>query len=279
MPRRPTVHRRLTVHRRSIAAIAAAALAPALLLSGCAASSATQPTASTGSASADTVDGTVTVFAAASLTSSFTALGKAFESVHPGAKVTFSFAGSSDLVSQLTEGAPADVFASADEANMAKAVTAKLADGKPVDFATNVLAIAVPPGNPAKITGFADLAKPGVKTVVCAPQVPCGAATAKVEASSGVTLTPVSQESSVTDVLGKVESGEADAGIVYVTDVKGAGSKVASVAFPEASGVVNTYPIVAVTGAPNPKGAAAFVDFVTGGKGRAVLAAAGFGAP
>lgn len=272
--------RGLTAHRRAIAtAIAAAAFTPVLLLSGCAASSATQPPASTGSASAESVSGTVTVFAAASLTSSFTALGKAFESAHPGAKVSFSFAGSSDLVSQLTEGAPADVFASADEATMAKAVTAKLADGKPVDFATNALAIAVPPGNPAKITGFADLAKPGVRTVVCAPQVPCGAATAKVEASSGVTLTPVSQASSVTDVLGTVESGEADAGIVYVTDVKGAGAKVASVAFPEAADVINTYPIVAVNGAPNPEGAAAFVDFVTGGKGRAVLTAAGFGAP
>ncbi|WP_460632892.1 molybdate ABC transporter substrate-binding protein [Leifsonia lichenia] len=267
----------MTVRQRIVAAAFAAAAA--LALSGCAASSGTAPSASTGSPSADTVTGTVTVFAAASLTATFTDLGKAFEAEHPGATVTFSFAGSSDLVSQLTEGAPADVFASADEANMAKLTTAKLADGQPSDFATNVLAIAVPPGNPAKITAFADLAKPGVKTVVCAPQVPCGAATAKVEASSGVTLTPVSQESSVTDVLGKVEAGEADAGIVYVTDVKGAGSKVDSVPFPEAASTVNTYPIVALKAAPNPAGAAAFVDFVTGEKGRAVLKAAGFGAP
>lgn len=264
--------------RLRFTAAAAVVVAAAIALTGCS-SSGSQPSASTGSPSADPVTGTVTVFAAASLTATFTKLGKAFETEHPGAKVTFSFAGSSDLVSQITEGAPADVFASADEANMAKVTTAKLANGQPVDFATNVLAIAVPPGNPAKITAFSDLAKPGVKTVVCAPQVPCGAATAKVEASSGVTLTPVSQESSVTDVLGKVESGEADAGIVYVTDVKGAGSKVDSVPFPEAATTVNTYPIVALAAAANPVGATAFVDFVTGMKGRAVLAAAGFGAP
>lgn len=264
--------------RARITAAAAVLAAAALALSGCAASSGARPSASTGSASS-AVSGTVTVFAAASLTATFTDLGKAFEAGHPGTTVTFSFAGSSDLVSQLTEGAPADVFASADEANMAKLTAAKLADGAPVDFATNVLAIAVPPGNPAHIASFADLGRPGVKTVVCAPQVPCGAATAKVESSSGVTLSPVSQESSVTDVLGKVESGEADAGVVYVTDLKGAGKRVGSVPFPEAASTVNRYPIVTLTGAANPAGARAFVDFVTGEKGRAVLASAGFGAP
>jgi molybdate transport system substrate-binding protein len=171
------------------------------------------------------------------------------------------------------------VFASADEKNMTKVSDAGLAAGTPVDFATNVLAIAVPPGNPAHITSFADLAKPGVKTVVCAPQVPCGAATAKVEASTGVTLTPVSQESAVTDVLGKVSSGEADAGIVYVTDVKGAGSSVDSVPFPEAASAVNTYPIVALKDAHDATLAAAVVDYVTGPDGQKVLKAAGFGAP
>ncbi|WP_431247069.1 molybdate ABC transporter substrate-binding protein [Leifsonia xyli] len=221
----------------------------------------------------------MTVFAAASLTKTFTALGAQFEAAHPGAKVVFSFAGSSDLVSQLTAGAPADVFASADEKNMTKAVDARVIDGSPADFATNVLAIAVPPGNPAHLTGFADLASPSVKTVVCAPQVPCGAATAKVEQSAGVTLHPVSQESSVTDVLGKVISGEADAGIVYRTDVKGAGATVGSVPFPEAADTVNVYPIARVAHAPNADGAAAFVAFVTGPQGRAALAAAGFGAP
>jgi molybdate transport system substrate-binding protein len=256
----------------------AGALALALTGTGCSAGTGASRSTPSRSAS-DELSGSATVFAAASLTATFTELGKKFEAAHPGTTVTFSFAGSSDLVTQITEGAPADVFASADEANMKKATHAGVTAGDPVDFATNVLAIAVPPGNPAKIKSFADLAKPGVKTVVCAPQVPCGAATAKVEASSGVTLTPVSQESSVTDVLGKVSSGEADAGIVYVTDVKGAGPDVESVPFPEASGTVNTYPIVALKDAPDAKLAAAFVDFVTGPDGRKVLEAAGFGAP
>ncbi|MEV8214850.1 molybdate ABC transporter substrate-binding protein [Leifsonia sp. NPDC077715] len=258
--------------------VAAALLLAGAALTGCS-SAASAPSSSPTASATDDVTGTVTVFAAASLTKTFTELGKEFEAAHPGAKVTFSFAGSSDLVSQLTAGAPADVFASADEANMTKAVDAKVIDGDPVDFATNVLAIAVPPGNPAHVKSFADLASPGVKTVVCAPQVPCGAATAKVEKAAGVTLTPVSQESSVTDVLGKVSSGEADAGIVYRTDVKGAGSAVESVPFPEAAKTVNVYPIATVAKAPNAEGAAAFVAFVTGPDGRKALAAAGFGEP
>lgn len=266
--------------RARILAVAATAVAVTAMLGGCAAAdgSAAQPTRSA-SASAASVSGNITVFAAASLTPTFTELGARFEKAHPGVHVAFSFAGSSDLVSQLKEGAPADVFASADEANMSKITAAGLADGTPVDFATNVLAIAVPPGNPAHIASFADLAKPGVKAVICAPQVPCGAATQKVEQSSGVMLHPVSEESAVTDVLGKVASGDADAGIVYVTDVKKAGKTVGSVPFPEASGTVNTYPIVAVKASADAAAAAAFVRFVTGSEGRSVLKAAGFGAP
>lgn len=267
-------------------ALAVAALAAAVLaLAGCAATSPAGGSTTAASASSSSpaggghVTGTVTVFAAASLTKTFTRLGTAFEEAHPGTTVTFSFAGSSDLVSQLTAGAPADVFASADEATMGKARAAKVTSGDPADFATNVLAIAVPPGNPAHVTSWADLAKPGVKAVVCAPQVPCGAATATVEAETGVALRPVSQESSVTDVLGKVIAGEADAGVVYATDVKGAGSAVEAVPFPEAADVVNTYPIVEVAQGSNPAGGAAFVAFVLGAEGRKVLAAAGFGAP
>ena len=225
------------------------------------------------------LDGSITVFAAASLTTTFTALGAAFEEEHPGTHVASSFAGSSDLVTQLTEGAPADVFASADEKNMAKVTAADLVDGAPIDFATNVLTIAVPPGNPAHVTGFADLANPDVKTVVCAPQVPCGAATVAIETATGVTLTPVSEESSVTDVLGKVRSGEADAGLVYVTDVTSAGASVESVDLPEASAAVNTYPITALAASSNSTLAAAFVAFVTGPVGQKVLTAAGFGTP
>ena len=246
--------------------------------SACASSDASQAPSSTAS-TAEALEGSITVFAAASLTKTFTALGAAFEEANPGTHVTFSFAGSSDLVTQLTEGAPADVFASADEANMAKVTAADLGSETPIDFATNVLTIAVPPGNPANVTSFADLANPAVKTVVCAPQVPCGAATAKIETATGVTLTPVSEESSVTDVLGKVSSGEADAGLVYVTDVTAAGASVESVDLPEASAAVNTYPITALTGSSNGTLAAAFVAFVTGATGQKVLAAAGFGTP
>jgi len=273
------MRQRVRPARRRAAALVAALAAGTLLLSGCSGSVFDPAATAAPTRAGDEVNGTVTVFAAASLTTVFTRLGKEFEVAHPGTTVSFSFAGSSDLVSQLTAGAPADVFASADEKNMTKAVGAGVIDGTTKDFATNVLAIAVPPGNPAHVTRFADLASPSVTTVVCAPQVPCGAATATVEKASGVTLTPVSQESSVTDVLGKVVSGEADAGIVYATDVKGAGAKVGSVPFPEASKTLNVYPLATVAHAPNPAGAKAFAAFVTGPAGRSALKAAGFGLP
>ena len=224
----------------------------------------------------DSLSGSITVFAAASLTKTFGALAAKFEAAHPGVTVRTSFAGSADLVAQITAGAPADVFASADAKNMAKVSTLV---GSPVNFATNMLEIAVPPGNPAKIASFADLAKPGVKTVVCAPAVPCGAATVAIETSTGVKLTPVSEENAVTDVLGKVSSAEADAGLVYVTDVKGAGSRVTGIPFAQSSTAVNTYPIATIAASKNSKLATAFVEYVTGTVGRAVLAAAGFGAP
>lgn len=198
---------------------------------------------------------------------------------NPGAEVTFSFAGSSDLVAQLAQGAPADVFASADLANMTKATGAGLVAGSPVNFATNTLTIVVPPGNPKHIASFADLAKEGTQLVVCAPQVPCGSATEKVEDATGTQLTPVSEESSVTDVLNKVTSGQADAGVVYVTDAASAGDKVTAVAFPESAKAVNTYPIAVLKNAGNPTLAQKFVALVTDDKGKAVLAKAGFAAP
>ncbi len=216
------------------------------------------------------------MFAAASLKATFTEIGTIFQTENPGSTVTFNFAGSSDLVTQLTAGAPADVFASADTNNMTKATTANLVSGTPVNFASNILTIVTPPGNPAGITGFADLAKPGLNVVVCAPQVPCGAAAEKIETNTGVTLTPVSEENSVTDVLGKVTSGQADAGLVYVTDAKNAGAKVTQVDFPEAAAVVNVYPIATLTAATQPALATKFVDLVTGPEGQQVLAAAGF---
>jgi molybdate transport system substrate-binding protein len=219
------------------------------------------------------------VFAAASLKKTFTDIGEQFKTENPGASVEFSFAGSSDLVTQLTQGAPADVFASADTKNMDKAAQAGLLAGDPVNFASNTLTIAVAPGNPKKIASFKDLTQQGLNVVVCAPQVPCGSATQKVEEATGVTLNPVSEESSVSDVLNKVTTGQADAGIVYVTDAIGAGDKVAAVAFPEAAGAVNTYPIAVLKGSENQEFARKFVDLVTGGSGQKVLNAAGFAKP
>ena len=237
-----------------------------LLISGC--SSTGQPAANK-----------IIIFAAASLKKTFTDLGEQFKTQNPGSSVEFSFAGSSDLVTQLTQGAPADVFASADTKNMDKAAQAGLLAGNPVNFASNTLTIAVAPGNPKKIGSFKDLTREGLNVVVCAPQVPCGSATQKVEQVTGVTLYPVSEESAVTDVLSKVETGQADAGLVYVTDAKGAGDKVASVAFPEAAGAVNTYPIAVLKESKSQELARKFVDLVTGEAGQKVLNAAGFANP
>ncbi|KAA0108447.1 molybdate ABC transporter substrate-binding protein [Mycolicibacterium sp. P1-5] len=241
-----------------------------LLIAGC--SSSSQQSSSTGQQK-------IVVFAAASLKATFTALGDQFSRDNPGASVEFSFAGTSDLVTQLTQGAHADVFASADTKNMDKAAKAGLLAGTPVNFATNMLTIAVAPANPKGIKTFQDLTRPGLNVVVCAPQVPCGTATQTVETTSGVKLTPVSEESSVTDVLNKVTSGQADAGLVYVSDTAGAGEKVLAVSFPEAAGAVNTYPIATLRQSGNSALAGAFVDLVTSPVGQATLTKAGFGKP
>jgi len=224
-------------------------------------------------------DVTLTVYAAASLTKTFEKIGAEFEDEHDGVTVEFSFGGSSDLVSQIQEGAPADVFASADTANMDKLTAEDLQANEPQDFASNTLEIATPPGNPAGITSFADLAQDGLKVVVCAPEVPCGAATVKAEEATGVTLQPVSEEQSVTDVLAKVTSGEADAGLVYVTDVTGAGDAVTGVPFPESSDIVNTYPIVALKDSDHADLAEEFVDLVLSDTGQSILEEAGFAQP
>jgi len=256
----------------------------ATLVAGCSSGNSTSATSSSAAASSSATPNaavpadpsTLTVFAGASLKATFTEIGTIFQNENPGSTVTFNFAGSSDLVTQLTAGAPGDVFASADTNNMTKATTANLVSGTPVDFATNILTIVTPPENPAGIAGFADLAKPDVSVVVCAPQVPCGAASASVETNTDVSLTPVSEENSVTDVLGKVTSGQADAGLVYVTDAKNAADTITQVDFPEAAAVVNTYPIAALTAGTQPELATKFVDLVTGPEGQQVLAAAGF---
>lgn len=279
-PTTPHTRNRGTRTRRGLRAAPALALAAglALVLSACAGADPAPAPADTNDAG--TASGTLTVFAAASLTATFTELAESFEAENPGVEVELNFAGSSSLVTQITEGATADVFASADEANMAKLTDAGLiAPDAPVTFATNVLMIAVPAGNPAGVTSFADLANPEIATVVCAPQVPCGSATETVEASAGIEIPAVSEESSVTDVLGKVTSGEADAGLVYVTDVMGAGDAVEGIAFPEAQNAVNIYPIAPVAASEQPDLAAAFIEYVTGEVGREVLEAAGFGSP
>lgn len=258
---------------KNIRAVHGALVAVALMLAGCAADPAAEEAPQDGGSS------TLTVFAAASLRSTFTALGTRFEQEHPGTTVDFSFAGSSDLAAQLVNGAPADVFASADTKNMSTIVDAGLVAGDPVDFASNTLTIVTAPGNPKTVRSFADLANPDVLTVICAPQVPCGAATTAVENATGTDIPAVSEESSVTDVLGKVTSGQADAGLVYVTDATGAADAVTAVPFPESSEAVNTYPIAALSGSNNVDTARAFTDFVAGPVGREVLTQAGFAAP
>ncbi|AHH93936.1 molybdate ABC transporter substrate-binding protein [Kutzneria albida] len=258
--------------KRTIVLVCAAAT----LLAGCGGG------ASTGSGPSSTAaqqTGTVTVLAAASLTASFNQLKTQFEAAHPGVTVKISYDGSAALVQQITNGVGADVFASADQANMDKVVKAGLNDGAPQVFARNKLEIAVPPANPKGIAGFADLAKPGVVLVVCADPVPCGAATKKVSQATGVTLHPASQETAVTTVLAKVQAGEADAGLVYVTDVNSAGSKVKGIPFPEADKAVNDYPITVLRNAPQSALAKQFVEFVRGGKGHEVLGKVGFETP
>ncbi|MCW2752596.1 MAG: molybdate-binding protein [Marmoricola sp.] len=260
----------MSISRRfgALSFLAVAAIAAALL-AGCG-SSTKAPTAK---------PVTLTVFAASSLTGTFTDLGKKFEATHPGVTVSFDFGGSSDLVAQIQQGAPADVFASADESNMAKLASDHLQGETPRDFASNTLEIVTPPNNPAHISSFADLGHPGINLVICAPEVPCGAAAKKVAAAADVTLKPVSEEQSVKDVLAKVTSGDAMAGLVYATDVKAAGAAVHGVVFPQASSAVNTYPIVTITGSKNGALAREFMTLVLGATGQTVLAHAGFARP
>ncbi|WP_062464291.1 molybdate ABC transporter substrate-binding protein [Demequina soli] len=252
--------------RRALPTLAAAVAV--LAAAGCTASSAD------GAASPSTEQ--LTVFAAASLTDVLDAIDARFEAEHPGVTVVAAFAGSSDLASQIREGAPADVFLSADEAQMD--TIADTLDGDPVLFATNTLTIAVPEGNPADVTGLADLADPSVVSVVCAPQVPCGAAAERLAALDGVTLAPASEEQNVTDVLGKVAAGQADAGLVYVTDVARA-SGIEAVPIDGADRVANRYPAAALADAADPDLAAAYVAFLAGDEARGILADAGFAAP
>lgn len=249
------------------------ALVTGLAVSGCTASA---PTPGVGSAS--TLSGEVTVFAAASLQGAFDEIAAQFESENPGVQIApISYDGSSTLATQLVEGAPADVFASANEKNMQVVTDAGLTVD-PQLFATNTLVIAVPAGNPAGVTDLADLASPDLTVVLCAPDVPCGSASQTLLDNAGLSVTPASLEQNVTAVVTKLAAGEADAGLVYATDVTGR-TDLEAIVPAGADAVINRYPISALTGAASPDAAAAFVAFVVGPRGQEVLARFGFGAP
>ena len=258
--------------KRVIATLTAAAL----LVAGCGDSS---TGGSTENAAGRKVTGQVVVFAAASLKESFTRIGTEFEAAHPGTTVTFNFGASSTLARNITQGAPADVFAAASPATMKTVTSAGEADGEPAVFVRNQLQIVVPRGNPAKVTGLADFARADLKIALCAKQVPCGAAAERAFAAAGVAPKPDTFEQDVKATLTKVVLGEVDAALVYRTDVRAAGGKVTGVDFPEAARAINDYPIVALKSAPNGVAAGAFVAFVRSAKGQATLAEAGFAAP
>ena len=265
---------------RPVTALAALVVAMSTL-AGCASTPAAVDASASGdaasTATASTLSGTLTISAAASLKAAFDRLAADFEAQNPGVDVLpISYDGSSTLATQIIEGAAVDVFASADQKNMAKVTDASLATD-PEPFATNVLTLVVPSGNPGGVTGLADLANPDLDVVLCAAEVPCGAASATLLSNAGVQASVDSYEQSVTAVLTKVAGGEADAGLVYVTDAKSS-TDVETVATAGADAVVNTYPIVALTGSKNPDAAAAFVAYVLSDDGQSVLRSLGFGA-
>jgi molybdate transport system substrate-binding protein len=261
--------------------LAGAGVAALLALTACSSSgSDSDSTGSTGSdtsASASTrLSGTINVFAAASLKESFETLGEQFEKEHPGTKVTFNFGGSDTLAASITGGAGADVFAAASPKTMKIVTDAGDATGTPATFVRNQLEIATLPGNPDKIASLKDLTNSDLKVVLCDKEVPCGAAAQKALDSSSLKLTPVSYEQDVKSALTKVELKEADAAVVYKTDVKAAGDKVEGVDFPESADAINDYPITLLKDAPNAATAKAFIELVQSAAGQKVLTEAGF---
>jgi len=266
-----------TRSRRSVqvAALGAAAL---LALSACSSSddSSSAKSGASQSGSGTKVSGDITVFAAASLKESFTTLGKDFEKAHPGTKVTFSFGGSDSLAASITGGAPADVFASASPKTMKVVTDAKDNAGAPATFVRNQLEIATLPGNPDKVASLKDLTDKDLKVVLCDKTVPCGAAAEKALTASKLKLTPVSYEEDVKSALNKVVLKEADAAVVYRTDVRAAGDKVEGVEFPESADAINAYPIALLKESKNTETAKAFIALVRSAEGQKVLTAAGF---
>jgi len=254
--------RRFAVILAALVAVAAA---------GCSSSSSTSSTPSSST-------GTITVFAAASLMQTFTQLGKQFEAAHKGDTVKFSFGPSSGLATEITSGAPADVFASASPATMDVVVKAGDA-ASPQNFAKNVMEVAVPPNNPANVTSVTDLAKSSVKVALCQPQVPCGAVAAEVFKNANITVKPVTLEADVDSVVTQVETGNVDAGMVYVTNVLSAGSKLKGITIPANVNASTLYPIATISSSKHKSEAQAFVNYVLSPAGQQVLTAAGFQKP
>lgn len=268
----------------SVVGLVGSALVGVVAVAGCSGHAAS-PSGSTGSSASrapsgasSAATGTITVLAAASLQESFTTIASAFEQAHPGSKVQLSFGPSSGLAAQILGGAPGDVFASASVKTMATVLDGNAASSS-TPFAVNSMEIAVPPNNPARITALADLARPTVKTSVCHDAVPCGAAATTVFANAKISVTPISEEADVKAVLTKIELGEVDAGLVYVTDVLAAGDKVGGISIPAAQNTTTTYPIASLTKAANPALAAEFVTYVLSADAQKVLRDAGFAAP
>jgi molybdate transport system substrate-binding protein len=273
----------VTAGGRGIRIAALTLTAFAVTLTGCSAEP--EPGSAT-TGTGDALDGQLTIFAAASLQGAFDELAARFEALHPEVDVApIGYDGSSTLATQLLEGAQADVFASADASNLARVSDEGLVDGAPAPFATNVLEIGVQPGNPFDIDELADLAaaaggrSQAPVVVLCAPEVPCGSAAETLLERAGVTVTPASEEQNVSAVLTKVRSGEADAGLVYATDIDAAAGEVEGIEIEGADAATNVYPIAALSAAANPAAARAFVEFVRSPDGVAVLDAFGFGRP
>jgi molybdate transport system substrate-binding protein len=260
---------------RSVPTIAGLAV---VAVAGCSSGGSSSTSTPSSPAAAPASTGTITVFAAASLTGTFTQLGKQFDTAHPGDTVKFSFGPSSGLATQITSGAPADVFASAAPKNMDQVVSAGDASN-PQDFAKNIMEVAVPPNNPAKVTSVNDLAKKSVKVALCQPQVPCGVVAAEVFKNVGITVKPVTLQTDVKSVLTQVELGNVDAGMVYVTDAKAAGTKVKGVTIPASDNASTLYPIATISSSKHKSEAQAFVAYVLSPAGQQVLAAAGFEKP
>lgn len=269
-PSREALPDRPAPKRVRIGVSAGACVAAVSVLAACGSSGGTSSSSGSGQ-----VKGTVIVFAAASLTNAFDKIGAQFEKAHPGVSVKFNYAGSSSLATSIKQGAKADLFASADTTNMKTVTSASLSTGRPKIFAKNKLEILVDKGNPMKITS-ADLAKPAVKVAVCAPSVPCGKYSTEIFDKANVTVKPVAEETSVSGVVTKVTLGEADAGIVYVTEVKSAAGKATGVPIPPNQNVVADYPIVQLKDAPNSPAARSFMQYVDSSSGQKVIDSYGF---